>query len=66
MYNIYFLLYKRVYNDNKHFMIHENVYRLIRDDVQLKCLLSLYKKIYNDKKHFFIHESVYRVIRDNV
>ena len=27
------LLHKRIYNNNKHFLIHENVYRLIRDDV---------------------------------
>ena len=26
-------LYKRAYNDNKHFLIYENVHRLIRDDV---------------------------------
>ena len=30
---VYFLLYETMYNDNKHFLIHENVYRLIRDDV---------------------------------
>ena len=35
MYNddIYFSLYKKLYNDNKYFLIHENVYRLIQDDV---------------------------------
>lgn len=27
------LLNKKLYNENKHFMIHESVYRLTRDDV---------------------------------
>ena len=27
------LLYKKMYNDDIHFFIQENVYRLIRDDV---------------------------------
>ena len=26
-------LYKKIYNDNKHSLIHEIVYRLIREDV---------------------------------
>ena len=30
---MYIVLYDKMYNDNKHFFIHENVYRVIRDDV---------------------------------
>ena len=44
--NIYFLLYKKLYNDNKHFLINENVF-------------LLYETMYNNNKHFLIHESVY-------
>ena len=34
-------------------VIHENVYRLIQDDVYNDNIyLLLYKKIYNDNKHF--------------
>ena len=31
--NIYLSLYKKIYNDNKHFLIQENVFLIIRDDV---------------------------------
>ena len=30
---LYLLLNKKLYNDNKHSLIHENIYRLIRDDI---------------------------------
>ena len=40
------LLYKRVYNDNKYFIIHEDVF-------------LLYKRVYNDNKYFIIHEDVF-------
>ena len=40
------LLYKMMYNDNKHFVIHEDVF-------------LLYKTMYNDNKYFIIHESVF-------
>ena len=33
MTNKYLSLYKKPYNDNKYFLIHENVYLVIRDDV---------------------------------
>ena len=35
------------------YVIHENVFLLIQNDVQLKYLLSLYKKVYNDNRHFY-------------
>ena len=31
--NIYLLLYKTIYNDNKCCVIQENIYHVIRDDV---------------------------------
>ena len=38
-------LYKKLYNDNKHFLIHESVFQL-------------YEKLYNDNKYFIIQEDV--------
>ena len=30
---VYIVLYETMYNDNKHFFIHENVFLIIQDDV---------------------------------
>ena len=70
--NIYLLLYKKVYNDNKHFSLYETMYN---DNIYL----SLYKRVYNDNKHFYyirenimttnisvIKENIFRIIRDDV
>ena len=35
-----------MYNDNKYFIIHEDVF-------------LLYKRMYNDNKYFIIHEDVF-------
>ena len=47
-------------------LIHENVFLIIQDNVQKKCLLSLYKRVHYDNKHFLIHENVFFIIRYNV
>ena len=51
-------LYVFLYNDNKHFIIHEGVFLLYDTMYNNNIYLSLYKKIYNDNKHFIIHEDV--------
>ena len=79
---MYFLLYKTMYNENKHFFIHENVcfhytrrcimktnislYMKVYFSLYKKMYFLLYKMIYNDNKHFFIHENVFLIIQENV
>ena len=44
------------------FLIHENVFLIIQDDVNDNKYFSLYKTIYN----FLIHENVFLIIQDDV
>ena len=55
-----------MYNDNKHFLIHEIVFLIIRGDVYNNIYSSLYKRVYNDNKYFLIHENVFSIIQDDV
>ena len=51
------LLYKTMYNDNKHFIIHEDVFLLYKT-MYKKIFVIIYSLLYNDK-YFFIHEDVF-------
>ena len=51
--NIYLLLYKKVYNDNKH-------------SLYMKVYIMSYMTMYNDNKYFLIYKSVFLIIQDDV
>ena len=59
-----------MYNNNKHFIIREDVFLLYDMIYNDNIYFSLYKKTYNDNKYFLIHESVFllydMIYNDNI
>ena len=64
--NIYFSSYKKIYNDNKHFVIHESVFLLYETMYNGNNYCQIIREYTMTTNISLIHESVFLIIQDDV
>ena len=55
-----------MYNDNKHFLTHENVFLIIQESHNENIYFSYARRCIMETNISVIHESIFLIIRDDV